>query len=214
MLKLNEPQWWVDILTSLNTLMHNNEILFAITPMASDIFVFTYPIYLLALYLWGIKKKKAYYKNAALFVFSGAVVVYVINMIIQSFVEKTRPDVVLELIADSREFLVLSKLPSDTFPSDHAAVSMAIAVATLVWGIRKKDKIFRRLSIIFFVFSIIMWLGRITLGIHWPTDILMGMAIGLIVPSVLWLPCIYELLQKYIFSYVIKLQEWVWKKVF
>ena len=37
-------------------------------PILADIFVFTYPVYLLALYIYGIAKKKIYYKIAALYI--------------------------------------------------------------------------------------------------------------------------------------------------
>jgi hypothetical protein len=37
-------------------------------PILADVFVFTYPVYLLALYVYGIFRKKIYHKIAALYI--------------------------------------------------------------------------------------------------------------------------------------------------
>ena len=61
---------------------------------------------------------------------------------------------------------------SKSLPSDHAAISFAIAAAVFqynkFWGI------------IFFIFASFVSIGRIYGGIHYPADILIGAAIGVI----------------------------------
>lgn len=64
-------------------------------PVLADIFVFTYPIYVLALYLYGVAKKKIYYKIASLYIVAGTAVSFLFNIFIQFFIDKARPNVVL-----------------------------------------------------------------------------------------------------------------------
>jgi len=126
-----------------------------------------------------------YYKIAALFVGFSVLVAVVVNLLIQYIFVKVRPDVILWLIDKKTESILHNFLPSSSFPSDHAAVSMSVAMATLLWGIRKKDKRFVLISIPLFVFSLIMSFCRITGGIHRPTDIIAGSVIWIVVPLVL-----------------------------
>src|SRR3990172_4269025 len=60
---------------------------------------------------------------------------------------------------------------SKSFPSDHAAISFAIAMAVFqynkFWGI------------IFFVLAFFVSIGRVYGGIHYPADILAGAVIGI-----------------------------------
>jgi len=70
---------------------------------------------------------------------------------------------------------VIQLLPIDpaskSFPSDHAAISFAIAAAVFqynkFWGI------------IFFIFASFVSIGRIYGGIHYPADMLIGAVIGI-----------------------------------
>jgi len=64
-------------------------------PVLADVFVFTYPVYLLALYIYGWVKKNIYYKIAALYIAAGVVISFIVNTGIQFFVDKIRPNVVL-----------------------------------------------------------------------------------------------------------------------
>jgi hypothetical protein len=49
--------------------MSQNELALKLTPILADVFVFTYPVYLLGLYIYGIGKRKNYYKEASLLLF-------------------------------------------------------------------------------------------------------------------------------------------------
>jgi len=203
MFTIVEPQWGIDLLVSLNTWMMSSQTIIFWIPKLADLFVFTYPVFLVILYFRANLPQIAfrlprfarndrlqsrgvlYYKIAALFVGFSVLVAVVVNLLIQYIFVKVRPDVILWLIDKKTESILHNFLPSSSFPSDHAAVSMSVAMATLLWGIRKKDKRFVLISIPLFVFSLIMSFCRITGGIHRPTDIIAGSVIWIVVPLVL-----------------------------
>jgi undecaprenyl-diphosphatase len=67
------------------------------------------------------------------------------------------------------------------FPSDHATASMAIAAAFLL---RRRY----RWGILTLVFALILDVGRVGAGFHYPTDVLGGAAIGALAALLLWTP--------------------------
>ncbi|USN55498.1 MAG: hypothetical protein H6765_02650 [Candidatus Peribacteria bacterium] len=127
-ISIHEPYRGEKAMLLLNDWINKHYILVQLIPYTADIFVFTYPIYLVALYLYGVSKQQQYYKEAALAIFFSAILASLINTTIQFFGDKTRP----ELSVLNKGQLLLSHLPSDPFPSDHAAVSAAVAMATLL----------------------------------------------------------------------------------
>lgn len=141
MFPLHEPQWGIDLLLNLNAWMQTHEMLAIWIPIIADVFVFVYPVYLVVVYLYGIWHHENTYKESALYVGLAAFGTVCVNILVQSFVIKERPDVVLDVLDSSRDSLLLNQyLPTSTFPSDHAGVSMAVAMATIVWGIYYKKK--------------------------------------------------------------------------
>ncbi|MEI8253727.1 MAG: hypothetical protein WCG25_08550 [bacterium] len=61
----------------------------------ADVFVFTYPVYLLILFVWGTIKKKFYYQSSALFTFFATLISVCVNVFIQFFIDKARPNIIL-----------------------------------------------------------------------------------------------------------------------
>ena len=217
MFHILEPQWWIALLQILNAWMMSSPALMYRIPKLADIFVFTYPVYLLLLYFRGVvsrfrwwtsqtlKRWKEYYKIAAMFVGVSVLVSVVVNLLLQYVFVKVRPNVILWLIDNKTESILHKFLPSSSFPSDHAVVSMSIAMATLLWWLSRKDKRFVWMSIPLFVFSLIMCFCRIAGAIHWPTDIIAGIVLGLIIPLVM--------LNKKIYAFLEKIFSWVAKKI-
>ncbi len=72
-----------------------------------------------------------------------------------------------------------------SFPSDHATASFAITVAILLRG-----KL--RWGAFMLLFAIILIVGRVALGFHYPTDVLGGAAIGTAAALILWTTPIRE----------------------
>ena len=73
------------------------------------------------------------YKISAIFIFLGTLLAAIVNVGIQFFIDKVRPDIILGVV-DLKSPSILHKfLPSASFPSDHAAISMGIAFSSIVW---------------------------------------------------------------------------------
>lgn len=196
MIQLIEPNRGITLVQTLNASMVNNPTLSHRAPILADIFVFSYPIYLLGLYGWGRIKKTLVPKISALTIVASVAATVITNIIIQFWVNKARPNIVLGLLDQKHETVLHKFLPTSSFPSDHAAVSMSIAVASIVRGIAYKDKRYIRFGIVGIVFSIIMCGARVMTAVHRPTDIIGGMLVWIIVPSIVMIPAIHKQIKK------------------
>jgi membrane-associated phospholipid phosphatase len=90
---------------------------------------------------------------------------------------------------------------------------MTIAIAVLILGYRTGDRktiIFWR---IFLGFALIMDVSRITMGVHWPLDIIWGSIIGAIVAFIITLPIIHTTLSERIYNPIINFQEYLFGKI-
>jgi hypothetical protein len=52
MIKIVEPKWGQKLLLTMNSYVRHHYLLKKIVPIGADIFVFSYPIYLVLVYLW------------------------------------------------------------------------------------------------------------------------------------------------------------------
>ena len=169
-IQLIEPSWWMDILNWWISIQSKYEWIANLAPTFADVFVFAYPIFLVLVYLYAIIKKKSLFKQGAIYICMATFVAVLINIWIQTFFYKERPIVVLNQV-EMEETLLHDILPTSSFPSDHAVVSMAFAMATLLWWLYNKKKFFTWSGIIFIIISLIMtfhycwWLDR--LGMLW-----------------------------------------------
>jgi undecaprenyl-diphosphatase len=68
--------------------------------------------------------------------------------------------------------LVAHASPDPSFPSDHATAAFAIAFAVLFFS--------RRLGALFLVAATAIGVSRVLLGVHYPSDVLAGAAVGLL----------------------------------
>src|SRR3954468_3520710 len=96
--------------------------------------------------------------------------------LISELVDRSRP-----FVADPHGVHLFSAHAADAgFPSDHATAAFAIAVATLLrkrgWGIAA------------LVAAAVLSVGRVALGVHYPSDVLAGAALGSAAALVLWAP--------------------------
>ena len=76
--------------------------------------------------------------------------------------------------------LFLSHSADPGFPSDHATGAFAIAFALVM-----RD---RKVGAIALVLAFILSVGRVMLGVHYPSDVFAGAVLGLIAALIVWIP--------------------------
>jgi undecaprenyl-diphosphatase len=99
-----------------------------------------------------------------------------IGQLVSHLVERARPFVT----HPASVHLFARHVADASFPSDHATASVAIAVAILLrkrpWG-----------SVVT-LFALILCVGRVAIGVHYPSDVLGGALLGTVAALVLWAP--------------------------
>lgn len=212
------------IILTLNARMASSSLLTIMIPILSDIFVFSYPLYLIYLYFFSHDKlsRRSQLRNTssnrlckyqALTIFFWFVWSILINYIVKFFVEEQRPYQVINLLINPKESLILNSIPTDSFPSDHAAVGMVIALSVLIIWYRIQDKKKIATWRLFLVFALIMDISRITIGVHRPLDIIAWSLIGAVVAIIITLPTVYQRLTTTISDPLITMQEWIFEKI-
>lgn len=205
---MNEPQRGYEFLRLLVELGEKYPQLAAFYPIGADIFVFVYPIFLTAVYLYGIIKKELEAKKEALFIFFACLFSVLANILSQQFFDKQRPIYTFGIQNMDQETLLHQFLPSTSFPSDHAVVTFSIAMATWLIAHKHENKKLKIWSGFLFFFAIITGLCRIGTTVHRTTDILAGMIMGILIPTVLMLPFCFKTIEKRLLLPIIRFEEW------
>jgi undecaprenyl-diphosphatase len=97
-----------------------------------------------------------------------------VGKVISELVDRARP-----FVADPHSVHLFAAHAADPgFPSDHATAAFAIAVAILLrkrsWGIAA------------LVAATVLAVGRVALGVHYPSDVVAGAALGSAAALALW----------------------------
>jgi len=158
-------QFDVDIFQALNQ-AGKIELLDALM-VAFTIVGIGYVIVLVAVPLWMKKKREAAFDVVVL-----VVVVTVLTEVIKILVDRQRPSLELSGV----QTIISASGPS--FPSAHA--SRAFAVALLVAFNSK-----RTWGIAALVIATLIAVSRVYLGVHWPSDVLFGALLGLLIAAML-----------------------------
>jgi len=180
-----------------------------LAPVLADGIVLTYPILLLVWYVRWVKEKNDIYKYGALYVFSSAVAVAIVAFLVQVFVDKSRP----EWYIGNADMLIMDHLPTAPFPSDHASVWFAVAVATLLRAYRKDKSKLKYVGWFLFVWAVVMACSRVGVGIHWPTDVLVWAMLWTLVAWVLSTKYVRSLCEIYVYKPLVRVQKWLFSKV-
>jgi len=91
------------------------------------------------------------------------------NMVIKNIVDRDRPYEVLNELK-----ILIERQPDSSFPSGHAANSLASAIVFFQMFKGKKS----RFSIL--IAGLVMALSRVYVGVHYLSDVLVGISVGII----------------------------------
>ncbi len=211
--QLVEPSRWIDVLNWGIDFQSKYVWISNLAPVFADAFVIIYPIFLVAIYIYAIIKKKPIVKQWALYVFFSTFLAVLINVWIQCFFYKERPIAFFNQL-DTWETLLHEILPVSSFPSDHAVVSMSFAIAALLWWIYNKKKFFTWSWVLLLLVSLIMTMCRILTLVHRPSDIVAWIWLWILIPSLLMIRPVRYALLKYVINPIIRFEKLIIKKIF
>lgn len=123
---------------------------------------------LLALWFWPApRRERATNQRLALTAALSAAVALAIGALVGQLHPEARPFVV-----DPSARLLIAHAADNGLPSDHALVSFGVAGALIWWR--------RTLGLVTMAMGFVIGIARIYVGVHWPSDILAGLAVGLL----------------------------------
>jgi undecaprenyl-diphosphatase len=147
----------------LNDIVLRNELFDAVIIFFTDAFGF-FLIAGLIVFIFYHKSVKTGFKHA-LIIFISALIAWFVAKAIKYFYFSPRPFEALDNVR-----LLIEHGRGDSFPSGHATFYSALATAFYFNH--------KRLAIVYIVGALLIGTSRIAAGIHWPTDILAGYALG------------------------------------
>ena len=106
---------------------------------------------------------------AALYILSTGLSGILVNLLLKWLFRRPRP-------ADP----LIGPLNDFSFPSGHSSAAFIFygLLMYLIWWTRMRIGVKRLLSVLLFLFSIVIGISRIYLRVHYPTDVLAGFCVG------------------------------------
>ncbi|MDP3710768.1 MAG: phosphatase PAP2 family protein [bacterium] len=131
------------------------------------VFAADYLLYFLILFLliWALVWKNFWVAAFALVtaVFSR----FLVTEIIRFFYDRSRPFEILENVRQ-----LVDHTTGSSFPSGHAAFAFGLAFFVYIHNKKK--------GICYLIIALLIGLGRVAAGVHYPSDILGGLIVGLV----------------------------------
>ncbi len=153
-----------ELLKAINDLAGKSSVVDAIMIFATNYAVPVFAIVLLMMWFFG----KEYMKKTVVYSALSGVLGILINVLISKIYFEPRPFVThddLNVLVDHAR--------DASFPSDHTTGAIALAFAI---ALRNK-----RIGIVMMVFALITGFSRMYVGNHYPSDVVVGIVIGLLV---------------------------------
>jgi undecaprenyl-diphosphatase len=131
---------------------------------------------ILLVFLFLIKNFKKYWRPVVKTVSAGVLARLVFTEIIRFFYKRPRPFV------ENKVNLLLNHSSSSSFPSGHAAFYFAMATVVFLYykKVYPRPKFWWGAGLLFFLASFLISFSRVFVGIHWPSDIMGGVVVGVI----------------------------------
>ncbi|MDD2487365.1 MAG: phosphatase PAP2 family protein [Candidatus Gracilibacteria bacterium] len=175
----------------------DNGIQVEIIKLLSDFGVILVVILLIGLWIYGVYKKKDIFKENALMIFYSIAFSFLIYVILNLGLPlRPRPETVSAIRP------LVDHLPDNSFPSGHAIFAGASIFASYFFS---KRCVFSVLVI----FSFLMLISRIMVGIHYPTDIFVGLIIGMIGAFFVYKNKDSGIFKKYLLPFPIKIAKFI-----
>ncbi len=131
---------------------------------------------LAGLFVLGRGLARPVLRRAAVAAGASAGLALLVGQVVSHLVDRPRP-----FVADPGAIHLFAAHAADaSFPSDHATAGFAIAVAILL-----RD---RRWGLITLAAAAVLAVGRVGMGVHYPSDVLAGAVLGTLVALLLWTP--------------------------
>jgi len=130
---------------------------------------------LAVVFMAGYGQRHVAWRRAAVAAVLSAGLALAVGKAISELVDRARP-----FVADTHVHLFSGHAADPGFPSDHATAAFAIATAIVL---RRRDW-----GAFALVAATVLSLGRVALGVHYPSDVLAGAALGAAAALLLWAP--------------------------
>ncbi|MFZ2803689.1 MAG: phosphatase PAP2 family protein [Patescibacteria group bacterium] len=121
----------------------------------------------LLLAIWLLTSRKSQERHAVFEAGWAVALALIVTSLLSHFIGRVRP-----FLSDPHVLLLIPAPLNTSFPSGHTATAVAIACA--IWFANKD------LGIAAFVIAAFVAIGRIAVGVHYPTDILGGLFVGVL----------------------------------
>jgi undecaprenyl-diphosphatase len=119
----------------------------------------------LSIFLFLLVSFKKYWSMIVKALMAGILARFGIVELIRYFFPRPRP------FLEENVNLLVDKINQPAFPSGHAAFFFALSFIVFLYN--------KKAGLLFFVASCLICLGRVIVGVHWPSDILVGAMVGL-----------------------------------
>jgi len=121
------------------------------------------------IYVWFRVKTKKKHRMVAVAALSALIANGLIVQIVKGLWYRPRPFLDTDIVHFITNY-------NSSFPSSHATFMFALSMSVYFFN--------KKLGIIFFVVSILTGVARIFAGVHWPSDILAGAVLGILVAAI------------------------------